>query len=271
MSEPYGAMDLAVPEADDYAGGGADVPRAMREFTDSHDDAFTATSGQILIAQPSDVARFKAMSGDVVIGASGATQIQNNKLVTAMYQDKSITLAKLAEALGLPDNRLASPNNGAYKTICTATMRLSANSSENTWLFVLDGGFWKPGASLTGNTPVVVPLDPADAEVAGLTQKVRLRVGCLNAGAAQTKNFSVALRLISSIEYKEAHAAINLSATELGKVTLESPGANARVQKVGADFVIPEAGVYALTLFNSGAQAAASEMMFSVELQSHNV
>jgi hypothetical protein len=88
-------MDLVAPEADDYAGGGADVPRAVRELIDSHDDAFTATSGQILIAQPSDVARFKAMSGDVSINKDGVTAIGANKLATGMYQDGSVTEAKL--------------------------------------------------------------------------------------------------------------------------------------------------------------------------------
>jgi hypothetical protein len=61
----------------------------------------TAASSQILIAQPGDVARFKAMSGDVSINASGVTQIGNNKLATGMYQDASVTSPKAKLTAGI--------------------------------------------------------------------------------------------------------------------------------------------------------------------------
>jgi hypothetical protein len=86
----------------------ATVTKAMSDRQHALIEAFglddvldgTAASGQLLIAQPGDVARFRAMSGDVSVNSSGVTQIGNSKLATGMYQDGSVTPKKLA-ALGV--------------------------------------------------------------------------------------------------------------------------------------------------------------------------
>lgn len=119
MPEEYGDLGLMVPGDKDEASG-ADVPLSFRTFADSLDDALTSAEGKILIAQPGDVARFKAMSGDVSINKDGVTQIGNSKLATGMYQDKSITLAKLAEALGLTEGYFADGAVGSRKAKLTA-------------------------------------------------------------------------------------------------------------------------------------------------------
>lgn len=95
MSEPYGTLGATVPESDDYVSGGADVPRAFREFSDSLGEGQGA--GKLLVVQNTGAAAFKAMSGDVSINASGVTQIGNDKLATGMYQDGSVTRAKQAD------------------------------------------------------------------------------------------------------------------------------------------------------------------------------
>lgn len=227
--------------------------------------------GKLLIVN-SGAAAYKAMSGDVTIDEDGVATIGAGKVTEGKLGSNSVVTGKIKNG-AVTDVKMASPNNAAYKTIHEVTTRIfPATTTGVSLLFALDGGYWHSGAALTGSqTPPLVPLDPADAEVVGLTQELRLRVACINAGAAQTKNFGVSLRQVTSTEYKEAHIAITASATELGKVSVESPGANSRSQKAGADFSIPEAGLYVVAVVLSGAVTAASEVVLSVQVQSHNV
>lgn len=53
---------------------------------------------KLLIVQNTGAAAFKAMSGDVSINEDGVTAIGNSKLATVMYQDGSVTPAKLSAA-----------------------------------------------------------------------------------------------------------------------------------------------------------------------------
>jgi hypothetical protein len=99
VSEERGKAKAVVPVSGDYTVSGADVPRAMREYHDSLEaNVLTGTEGRLLIAQPGDVARFKAMSGDVSINASGVTQIGNNKIASGMVQEAAILEAKIADS-----------------------------------------------------------------------------------------------------------------------------------------------------------------------------
>jgi hypothetical protein len=74
VPEKYGDLELEVPQPTDEASG-ADVPASFRRYTDSLDQRFTAPAGHLLIAQPSDVARFVEMSGDGEIDKDGVFTI----------------------------------------------------------------------------------------------------------------------------------------------------------------------------------------------------
>lgn len=90
MPEEHGALKLKVPTSGDYDPGQADVPRAFREFTDSLDDTLTAASGQLLIAQPSDVAKFAAMKGDATLAADGTLIIGKEKVTNPKIGKKAV-------------------------------------------------------------------------------------------------------------------------------------------------------------------------------------
>lgn len=89
MPEKYGDLKLEVPTGTDEAGG-ADVPASFRRYTDSLADAFTGPSGQLLIAQPSDVAKFLAMKGDATLAADGTITIGKEKVTNDKIGKKAV-------------------------------------------------------------------------------------------------------------------------------------------------------------------------------------
>ncbi len=102
MPESHGALGVTVPQESDYSPGGPDVPRAIKEYHDSLESkALTAAEGRLLIAQPGDVARFKAMSGDVSINKDGITQIGSGKIFEGNLADGAATSRKTKPTTGL--------------------------------------------------------------------------------------------------------------------------------------------------------------------------
>lgn len=130
----YGNLKATVPVEKDYEPGGPDVPRAFEEFTDSIGAGQGA--GKILVVQETGSAAFKAMSGDVSINENGVTQIGNSKLATGMYQDGSVTAAKVAD--GAVTSRKLKPTvgiveatssgkavGGAFEDVTSATLEIT--------------------------------------------------------------------------------------------------------------------------------------------------
>ena len=130
MPEEHGALKLKVPISGDYSPGQADVPRAFREFADSQAERFTAASGRLLVAQPSDVAKFVAMKGDGTIDAEGNFQlapVTSPKLkpsVGAVYATADLALG--AAYADIPGAELKITSAVPSTLLVTATFDLAA-------------------------------------------------------------------------------------------------------------------------------------------------
>lgn len=118
--------------------------------------------GQLVIAQPGDVAAFKAMSGDVTMNKSGVTQIGNSKIATGMLVDANVT-----------DAKLVSPNNSAFKYLWTADSFVSQ-------IEPADGFFNQDGKAGVSPSETVAfngfYFRPADFTVASKTVKAKLSI-----------------------------------------------------------------------------------------------
>jgi len=93
VSEPYGTLGATVPESDDYVSGGADVPKAFREYSDSLGAGQGA--GKLLVVQSTGAAAWKAMSGDATVDKDGVFQLGPKVVGTTELGDDSVTTAKI--------------------------------------------------------------------------------------------------------------------------------------------------------------------------------
>ena len=116
-------------------------------------------AGKFIVVDGTGAAAYKAMTGDVSLGPTGATQIGNNKIVTAMLQNLSVTGAKVDNAT-LADGKLVSPNNSMRKVLAAIDSPFGGVASGSTYFFSTSG-VPKSGAALNVNTPKSIRLVPA--------------------------------------------------------------------------------------------------------------
>jgi hypothetical protein len=270
VPEPYGVLGATVPESDDYESGGADVPKAFREFSDSLGAG--QGSGKILIVQNTGAAAWKAMSGDVSINSSGVTQIGNSKLATGMYQDASVT-----------DGKLFSPSNSVYRTLLTSK-GLLYNQGGLGGVYLLGsatafgGALFGSGVALTpkeaSNTelgPDVFDFDDADYAVAGKTQKLRLRAQVLVNGTKPTQTLTFGLYPVT-VGGGEHELALSAGAVVGGStLAFAEPPASTVTRKVTTDFAAPPDGEYLIGVVLSATLTAKSVVQVAAQLQHHNV
>ncbi len=99
-----------------------------------------ADKGKLLLVDNTGAVAFQAMKGDVTIGSDGTTVIGKAKILTEMladgllttvkYADKSVSLAKLVEALNLTDAYIAAANkDGAVGTPSLRTLGTGAKQA----------------------------------------------------------------------------------------------------------------------------------------------
>jgi hypothetical protein len=85
VSEKYGTLGATVPGVDDYASGGADVPKAFREFTDGF--GVEQGKGKLLVVQNTGAAAWKALKGDATLAEDGTLTIGAKRIVASMIAD----------------------------------------------------------------------------------------------------------------------------------------------------------------------------------------
>jgi hypothetical protein len=190
--------------------------------------------------------------------------IDNTKLANSAVSGAKIAAATVA------DSNLASPNNGAWKTIFQANFRTGSTESAGTLYVPIAGSgqLIASGTTTTGGVPMLV-FNPSHYSVAGKTLQLRLLIGCLVNNVAPAITITANLRVISSTVGSGGSGAINYtvgSAVSGSDVAFVSPAANASVQN-SAIFTPPVAGNYALGAIVSGAPAANSGTNLTASIQ----
>lgn len=117
-------------------------------------------AGKFIVVDGTGAAAYKAMSGDVSLGPTGATQIGNDKIVTSMLQDKTVTGVKVDDATLSPAKLMAaakpltwytpkiiateeSRSNPAFGTLTTADEIKEVVVPENGLLLIGYEALWK--------------------------------------------------------------------------------------------------------------------------------
>jgi hypothetical protein len=185
--------------------------------------------------------------------------------------------SKLAAA-SVADDRLASPNNGAYKTLCSVYAMRDTNVG--TRYFAANAGSGAAGQDLSllnlatinavspgADVPRMLYLASADYAVAGLTTKLRLRAQAAIGTVAPAQTLTFGLYEITGVT--AGNYVVSGSAAAGSTVAFASPSANTLNQGNSGDFTFPTDGYYVLGVAVSGAPSARTHV--AAELQTRNV
>ena len=166
------------------------------------------------------------------------------------------------------DGGLASPNNSAYRTLLTSSAVLVGGEGGGT--FALDGGDgFKSAASITLGFPALF-FKSSDYEVAGKTQKLRLRA---QVGANATKpevKFTFGLYPLT-VAGAENELKFTLGTVVSGSTVELTGTASTIVEGNSGDLTIPAEGTYALGVVLSGAIVTKSRVGLFAQLQTRSV
>lgn len=249
MAEPYGVLGATVPEFEDYASGGADVPKAFRDYSASFGSG--QGSGKLLIVQSTGAAAWKAIGGDATLAKDG-------------------TLA------------LASPNNNVYRMVMEATSlvnqqaaglyMLGSSGGGNGSLAVASGTEMDMAAASSAfRPPPMIALNPNSYEVTGKSTELSLQgVITVNSIATLLPDLKIFLRPVTAAG--EANKLkLTLGATVGSELKFSEPAKEKVEARSSADFAPPEAGLYALGLELSGGAIATRVISVHVRLMVRNV
>lgn len=179
---------------------------------------------------------------------------------------------KLNSSNKLEDSGLASPNNGTYRTIFQASGGIIDKIVTNR--FVLGTGAEVPIAS--GSTAGLNPVPffwfaKADYEVAGKTQKLRLRAQIGTNGTKPTLEFTVGLYPLTVSGGAGEFKPLTGTVVSGSAVTFNEPAASTITSEVSADFTIPADGAYALGFETSKITTEKSYQKINAQLQTRSV
>lgn len=175
----------------------------------------------------------------------------------------------------MEDSGIASPNNGAYRSLLNASENVGSELAAGTYI-VGDGSASTPVASgATANSQGrIVPLlgfAKADYEVAGKTQKLRLRAQILTNATKPTIKFTFGLYPVT------VAGGANVVTVTLGTVVSGSalefnePTASTVTFKETSDFTIPSDGAYVLGVVTSAKLTASAAAILGAQLQTRSV
>jgi hypothetical protein len=230
----------------------AERVHALLDGTDVQDLDWlkSGSKKQIVVCNSSGVPQYVTASGDVTNDESGVFTIGTGKVTNA---------------------KLASPNNSTYKMLLSSQESFNLDAAAGTYILGT-GASTASGGSIT-NLPVpVLSFAKADYEVAGLTQKLRLRVQILANGTKPTIKFTFGLYPISAVggggdELKMTLGTVVSEST----VAVNEPSSSGATRAVGSDFTIPGDQSYALGVVTSGTLTNSSACLLSAHLQTRNV
>lgn len=162
---------------------------------------------------------------------------------------------------------------GAYRTIHDIPGAYWDNNDTvlSQFIYGTSGLGMFPNTSASQFGRPVIPFDPADYAVSGLTTRLRIRAAVVVDDTAPAITFTVGLYPITSV------GAANSIRTTLGVVVtgsqaaVVSPPANQTTQAVSSDFTPPAAGIYSVGVLPSGSPAGSSGGLLYAALQVHHV
>lgn len=174
--------------------------------------------------------------------------------------------SKLNASNNLEDSGLASPNNSAYRTIISGVGVYGAE---------LEGTrYFASHATLKSSTKVdeeliVFYFAKADLEVAGKTQKLRVRAQQTTNQTAPAVTLTVGMYPVSAISAGSLTVGTVVSGST---VAFASTAANTIAQSNSGDFTIPADGLYIFGVANSGKTATlGSQHSLAFQLQTRSV
>lgn len=179
------------------------------------------------------------------------------------------TIQTWADAI--PDGDLTSPNNSTYKTILSGGAIVEADLfAADTYIPTESSTFARSATATDAGPPAAVYFDDADYVVAGLTQKLRVRMLIFTNATAPAISFTGGFYPITV-----AGGADDLNYTvgtviAGSTVLLTTPSASSVTQGNSGDFTIPADGAHCLAVAVSGAGAASAKVAIRLDLQTRN-
>lgn len=186
----------------------------------------------------------------------------------------------LAAAAAIADTQLASPNNSAYRLVAAgASWFIGGGGGPGANTYIIVGGGEIPTLPPKSGSEVAATIQPipvfhfakADYEVAGKTQKLRLRAQVSANATAPAVTFTPGLYPVT-VAGGVGAITFTLGTVVTGStVAIASPSASTVTQANSGDFTIPSDGAYVLGFACSGSPAANARGLLTAQLQTRNV
>ena len=181
----------------------------------------------------------------------------------------------LSASAGITDAQLASSNNSAYRVLLAANSALAESFIANTYMLTPKETAQANEATFIGSTafPSLPTLyfAKADYEVAGKTQKLRLRSQVWANGTKPTIKFTFGLYPVT-VSGGEGAISVKLGSVVSGStVEINEPAASTITSGVNSDFTIPSDGAYVLGVVTNGTLTSKSKVLLSAQLQTRSV
>lgn len=207
-------------------------------------------------------------------GANEWADVEGNDKALRDVINGELDNANLSGSAGITDANLASPNNAAYRPIFWAFQNFQPGLAAATYLVSGAGEAAASGADVASRAPKFVPyfyFASADYEVAGKTQKLRLRAQIACNATKPTIKFTAGLYPVT-VAGGATESKFTLGTVVSGStVAINEPAASTISQGNSGDFAIPSDGAYVLGVVVSGTVTAGSYPQFSGQLQTRSV
>lgn len=211
-------------------------------------------------------------------------QVNGNLDDSNIKSGANIAGSKLADG-GVTDSKLASPNNGVYRTVlesrgiiwndgAASTFLLGSNASNAPSYaagMAASGTALAPSVSLDTAPPSMIYFDDSDYTVAGLTQKLRIRALVAANATAPAINFTFGLYPVTVAGTADNITYTTGTVVSGSTLAISTPSASTVTNSVNSDFTIPSDGPYVLGVVSSGAIANNSMVSVHAQLQTRNV
>lgn len=209
----------------------------------------------------------------LTIGSSNATQ--DPKIKTNFETLSGL----LGGSNKIADTGMESPNNSAYKLLMLAQSSFIVDAVAGTYLLgSASSGIQNPiasGGQIDGNSSATAPpvtfFAKADYEVAGKTQKLRLRAQVAANATKPTIKFTFGLYPITVAGEADKLNLTMGTVVSGSTVEINEPAASTLTSGTGSDFTIPSDGAFVLGVVSSGTLTNNNASIVSAQLQSRNV
>jgi hypothetical protein len=232
-------------------------------------DSSKIVDGSVALA---DLAANSVDAGKIVDGSVGTAELATGAVDTSKILDGTITNADIAAAAAIADSKLASPNSGKYRLLHRVIGHNQAPHGANTYYFnksnMLDN------SNSAAAAPEIFHLDAADLDIAGLTEKLKVKVSLfINATAPGAGIMVPGLYALSSVGGGAGIIGAVLGSVVTGSNTtsFNNPAAGSSTFQQTADFNLPADGFYLFAVSIPGAVANSSIVAWNIELWGRSV